>query len=237
MKTIFTTLLLLSCITSACAQSTGETTFNYNKWKEQQEKALSASSPDANDDIYEGTLVKPTTIYADGYIMFGALHGAGFSLGGYVHNVNLEASYMHGLQESYQIERIYAESRHRFTYHPNFCSIKAGYGFALSKYLRITPQVGVGAVLIRGEQANETSQRGSDNSHVIDFVGSLRLQYQFTRYFGITVIPEYKAVIQKPDSYLDLTDSTRGKVGFGDNSDLEKWTKGFGCRLALTVNL
>ena len=235
MKTFITTLLLISCLTTIHAQYNGVATFNYNKWKSQQEKAQSAND-DATGD-YDGISVKPTTIYADGYIMAGTLHGAGLSIGGYIHNINFEASYIHGLQESYQIERIFSESRHRFTYSPDFWCAKAGYGFVLSKCLRITPQVGIGALIIKGKQANETSERGTDNSHTVNFVASLRLHYQFTKSFGITITPEYRTPMHKPDSYLDLTDSSRGKTGFGDSSDLEAWTEGFDCRLALTINL
>lgn len=233
MTRLLLTIILLSLHTLFFAQNTPYSTFNYNEWlKRQQQKDKTEDSSESRN------LVKSTTLYADAFVQAGVLRGFGANIGGFYNDFNLEATYLHGLQESYQIERIYGDAHHYFTYHPLFWSIKAGYGISKLGALRITPQVGFGVVQIRGKQANETTKRGSDNAYATNLVASVRVNYMFQRHFGISIIPEYRITMQKSDSFLDITDPSRGKVTtLSNSSDLRNWIKGFGCRIALSVSL
>lgn len=215
------------------AQNNGTSTFNYKKWQEEQIKKTEKTG----DDVTAENLIKPTTLYLDGYIQAGKLHGVGFSIGGFYKNFNLEATIMKGLQESYQIERIYGDAHHYFTYRPIFWGFKGGFGITRFGSMRFTPQIGFGIVQIKGEQANETTVQGHDNSYVTNLMAGVRIHYQFVKNFGMTLIPEYRIAMNKSDSFLDMTDPQRGKVStLSDTSDLKNWIEGFNCRLALTVN-
>ncbi len=225
-------LLIYSAM--AFAQNNGVTSFNYNKWKAEQEAKEAKLKPQKTTSA---DILPQTAIYVDGYVQAGPLHGLGASIGGYLKNFNLEATYMHGLQESYQIERIYGDAHHYFTYRPSYWGVKAGYGFPLLNCLRLTPQGGYGLMQISGTQAREINTRGKDNSNVSSISFGVRLHYQFIRHFGITIIPEYRIKVAESESFLDQTDSGRGKVSpLSNTSDLTNWAEGFTCKFALTVD-
>ncbi len=218
----------------AFAQNNGATSFNYNQWKAQQEAKEAKHKPKKTTPA---DILPHTAIYVDGYVQAGPVHGLGAAIGGYLNNFNLEATYMHGLQESYQIERIYGDAHHYFTYRPSYWSVKAGYGFPLLNCLRLTPQAGYGLLQINGKQARETTTRGSDNSYVSNISLGVRLHYQFIRHFGITIIPEYRFRVAESASFLDQTCPERGEINpLSNTSDLTNWAKGFTCKFALTVD-
>ncbi len=226
------TLLVYSAV--AIAQSNGTTSFNYNKWKAEQDAKEAKLKPQKSTTT---NILPSTTIYFDGYVQAGPLHGIGASIGGYLKNFNIEGTYMHGLQESYQIERIYGDAHHYFTYRPSYWSVKVGYGFPLINCLRLTPQAGYGLMQIKGKQAREIATRGNDNSYTSNLSLGVRLHYQFIRHFGITITPEYRFRVAESDSFLDQTCPERGEVSPQSNtSDLTNWSEGFTCKFALTVD-
>jgi hypothetical protein len=233
-------ILFFACVFSLSAvyaQNNAAGTFNYKKWQQEQERKRDLDNGDDAEEISSDNLINSTTLYLDGYVLAGKLHGAGVSIGGFYNNFNAEITYMYGLQESYQIERIYGEAHHYFTYRPSFWGGKLGYGISKLGHIRITPQIGFGVVQIRGKQANETIAKGHDKANVTNIIVDVRLHYNFMKHFGISLIPEYRFNIHESESFLDITDPTRAKVNkLSDTSDLHNWTKGFNCRFALTIN-
>lgn len=233
-------LLLLSVISLSTlfAQNNGTAAFNYKKWQQEQEEKNRKESKGGVEENNTDNQISPTTLFLDGCVVAGKFRGAGASIGGFYRKINVEATYIYGLQESYQVERIYGDAHHYFTYRPSFWAVKSGYGISKFGSVRITPQIGIGVLQIKGKQANETISKGHDNSYITNLSAGIRLHYKFIKHFGITLVPEYRFVLHKSESFLDMTEPERGRVSEQSNtSDLKNRIKGFNCRFALTINL
>ncbi len=235
MRKIIISLLAITSLASSPLSSKAQTTsFNYNKWKAEQETAEKKEKIHSFDENF----LSPTTAYLDGFIQLGCLRGVGGTIGGYFKNINLEASYIYGLTESYQIERIFADAHHAFTYRPTYLGFKTGYSFGVVGCLRITPQVGIGFVQIHGLQANENATRSKETAYATCLSGGIKVGWAFTNHFSMILAPEYITKIGNSESYNKFTDTTGQYVSKNSSvKELVNWTKGFRIRIGLEVSL
>lgn len=225
------TISLLLCPTLSHAQST----FNYNDW---QTRHNAAKGEKAKESSFSDNILKSTCVFANGFIQAGSMHGPGLTIGGYINNINIEASYIYGLTESYQVERIFGDSHHAFTYKPQYFGGKVGYGIDFRGCLRFTPQIGVGVLRIDGLQANENSTRNKENAIATIISGGVKVFFAFHKNFGIFVTPEYQSKIANGEIYDRFTDKTGVYVSPNSSTkEIENWTKGFRARIGLEIVL
>lgn len=233
MRQVFILLAFAFVLSPTLCQA--QSTFNYNDWQAKQD---SAKKEKVHKSTFEDNILKPTCVFADGFLQAGPMHGPGVTVGGYFHNVAIEASYIYGLTESYQIERIFGDAHHSFTYRPQYFGGKVGYGFDFLGCLRVTPQVGVGVLRIDGLQANENSTRNKENACATIISGGVKVFFAFHKNFGVFAAPEYQSKIANGEIYDRFTDKTGVHVSPNSSTkEIEDWTKGFRIRIGLEVVL
>ncbi len=165
------------------------------------------------------SLVPSTCGYAQGVFQVGSLMAVGASVGGYLGNFNVEASYLFGLSKS---EDIYwtntAGNNILCSYKPSVMGLKVGYGFAAGRSFRLTPQVGCNIVNI--------SDNGSKGNATAATIG-LRAEYAPAAHFMLFAAPEFGIALNKSDIYKQLADIS---------SDIKSWADGFNVRVGLCVS-
>ncbi len=148
--------------------------------------------------------------------------GIGASMGGFIHNVNIEASYLYGFAKS---EDIYWNGGDSYilpiTYHNKYAlSFKAGYGFPIGSRFRLTPQFGIYFLKLTGGSKYAIADGAYSNS----LVGSIRTSVAITNFFAISLTPEYQYSVIRSDGYKALATGS---------DKIDKWGNGFNLRLGL----
>ena len=163
-----------------------------------------------------------------GYAMLtfqaGSSMGIGATLGGYLSNVNVEATYMMGLSKSEEIYWNYiGEEGHNrpvlTQYKPMYMGGKLGYGIIIGNRMRITPQLGVGIVSISSNESGETSKAYALSASI-----GARLDYALTSFMGLSLAPEYDFKVSESDKYKSLSEVS---------TKIKGWSNGFNCRVGL----
>lgn len=227
MKThIIISLLLLACASMNALAQSNVSTFNYNKWKAEQDEKNNIKK--ATDTKETENLLRSTYFYAEPFIMASKYRGPGIAIGGAYGNANLEAEFVYGLVESYQIIRIIDNTKHGYTYHPYSYGVKAGYNFNYRGCLQLTPQLGIRQLCIYGERANEISEKASETATVQCLTVGLHLNYAFTRHLALAVTPEYSVAVGKDELYNILVNSEGG-------DDIRRWAENLNVRIGLNI--
>ena len=177
-------------------------------------------------------LFKPTNIYAQLGMSVGSLIAPVATLGAYIKNVNVEASFLYYdafLYDDYINEEqfIYWYNTTGSGYHPYQTVFrptwaaggKVGYGLNFGNRLRLTPQVG--GMLISVFDSNY------DNSgYAITANIGARLDYAVFPFLGLYVAPEFIFPVSKSSVYQKISDSSDTVKG---------WSNGLCLRAGLTV--
>lgn len=184
---------------------------------------LKSSEPDFKINLLR-QYQQPTNGYVHLGMQVGALMAAEATLGGYISNINVEASYLFGIDKSEEIYWNYAGTGSRqypilCTYKPTAYGVKVGYGIISGTRMRITPQVGATIVSIK-------SDGGESKCHVTSGTIGARLDYAITSHFGVYAAPELSLAISKSSIYEQLSEVS---------SKIKGWGNGFNARLGLSV--
>lgn len=162
---------------------------------------------------------RPNTVYANLGGQFGSSSSLGISLGGYLSNVNVEASYLMGMGKSENLYWNYngGTSREPITlaYSNKAYELKIGYGIEKGKRMRITPQVGVKIVSINGSGNGETSE-----CNVTSGVVSARFDYALKHGIGFFAAPEVNFAMSKSPVYEQLSKASSTIKGWGTGFNL-----------------
>lgn len=159
--------------------------------------------------------------YFEAKFQAGMMMGVGASVGAYIHNFNIEGTFLLGLAESEEIAWINKDqtsnSGYTYTYKPMFLGGKVGYGIPCGKKFRITPQVGVGLLSLSGTQVQTGSGADPDATSCYAVPASLgvRFEYYITKNFGLSASPEFGFAVMKSDTYTKLSDLSSKVKGFG----------------------
>lgn len=176
---------------------------------------------------------KKKSIYMEPFMQIGNLTAFGGSIGGYVGHLNVEVSYLIGLSES---EEIYwnntsgtnASSPGSYTYKPTFIGGKVGYAFYIGKPFRVTPQVGMGVVSLKGtEKKNGDTQLDAQKGYALNASISGRIDYLILPWLGIGLSPELSLSLSRSDLYERVSDVSTKIDGFA---------KGFNVKLGVFFN-
>ena len=184
---------------------------------------LKSSEPDFKINLLR-QYQQPTNGYVHLGMQVGALMAAEATLGGYISNINVEASYLFGIDKSEEIYWNYAGTGSQqdpilCTYKPTAYGVKVGYGIISGTRMRITPQIGATIVSIK-------SDGGESKCHVTSGTIGARLDYAITSHFGVYAAPELSLAISKSSIYEQLSEVS---------SKIKGWGNGFNARLGLSI--
>ena len=181
----------------------------------QVDSLVATLSPSSGSDGRQPALYLLASLQA------GSLMGVVASLGTYIGNFNVEASYLLGLSKS---EDIYwnavsgAQEAVVCQYKPSAFGLKLGYRLAMGSAFSITPQVGANIVQVKADQST---------CNVTSATVGARLGYSVTRAICLLLAPEYDIAISKSDIYQQLEPLS---------SKIKGWGTGFNVRVALTFS-
>lgn len=126
----------------------------------------------------------------------------GGAVGLYLANVNVEGMYLLGKKsDPIYWNNIGGEGsrprEERFS--PTTIAVNAGYGFVIGTRFRFTPQVGVNAIKLEGNQENLCSTYSASLS--------ARIDYAIANYFGISLAPSYAFPVYKSDNFVHISET------------------------------
>ncbi len=175
---------------------------------------------------------KKKNVYIEPQIQLGGMTAFGISLGGYVNHLNVEASYSMGLTESEEVfwnntNGVESGNPSSYTYKPSFIGGKVGYAFYLGRPFRITPQVGVGVVSLKGTEKQESDKAlDAKNGYALNASASVKIDYLILPWLGVGITPEYSIALSQSDLYERVADVS---------SKVDRFSKGFNVRLGVYV--
>lgn len=159
---------------------------------------LDSSQPSATLSM-QRQYIQPMSAYVQPTFLAGSTMAVGAVVGGYIYNVNLEAGYLMGLSKAgVYWNNANGESPHHETLTPSIISARLGYGITIGTRLRITPQVGVNIVSVKGDISKSNATAAT--------IGC-RAEYALANYIGVTLTPEYGIAVKKSDTYKRLMDA------------------------------
>lgn len=162
------------------------------------------------------TFLKPTCGYVQAAFQAGTLMGFGANAGAYIYNVNVEAYATMGLsKETVYLNYTDGSDSKTEDLKATLVSGKVGYGFAIGNRLRITPQVGLGALAVKSD--------GITANALCTTIGC-RVDYALTSFLGINLTPEGQFAVSKKDVFTQLSDLS---------SKVKGWGTGAGVRLGI----
>jgi len=155
----------------------------------------------------------------------GTCMAIGGGVGIYLKNINMEASFLTGLNHCENIYWNYVESdtsmeprmdNYKMQY---YISGKVGYGIIFGTRLRLTPQLGIGVVNINGDE---------DTGNGYALTGSIgaRLEYALSSVFGVYLAPEGTFALFQSKFFKQVADVS---------SKVKAWATGANCRMGFYI--
>lgn len=166
--------------------------------------------------------------YMEGNVRAGTFIAAGATLGGFINNINVEASYLYGIGKS---ETIYwgNDNTPPITCHYTpvaNVSAKTGYCFPVLTRIRVTPQVGVNYMKLKEALKSERSMIIADGAYTVGCLASLRFSVAITGQLAVSLSPEYSFAMVKSDGFTALSEIS---------PKIKKWSEGFNVKLGITA--
>ena len=191
------------------------------KWKIH----LDSSNPTVTIDLNRQYMAK-SSFYIQPTLQIGSSTAVGGAIGGYIYNVNVEGYYLVSSDESEDIwwnstSTSSSERPFSYTYKPTYFGGKVGYGIIVGSRIRITPQLGLGAVSIDG-----TGKKGDSKGFASLLTIGCKLDYAFASCLSINIAPEYGMGMSKSNNFEKLSDLS---------SKIKGWADGFNCRIGLAL--
>lgn len=160
----------------------------------------------------------PTSGYAQASFQAGTMMGAGGNIGGYISNINIEAYVTVGLsKEKLYVNYTTGASSTEESLSGLMFGGKVGYGFIIGTRLRITPQVGLGSLSVKGSQIS---------TNVLCATAGVRVEYAIAPNFGVSLTPEGCFAVSKKDMFDSMTAAS---------SKIKGWATGANARLGVYV--
>ena len=166
--------------------------------------------------------------YAEAGVRVGTFVSFGGTIGGYISNVNIEASAFYGTGNS---ETIYWSGNDTkpisSIYHPELVvNGKVGYGIAAGTRFRITPQLGINYLSLKESMQEESNVTPANGSNVTSALFGVRFSAIITNHFGVSLSPEYSFGVGKSNGYKELE---------AVSSKIKNWGQGFNVKLGLMI--
>ena len=193
----------------------------------EKSKSLSSSNPSVHISLSKIYNYK-NELYVEGNIRAGSFVALGTTLGGYIHHVNIEASYFYGTDKSETIYWSGNDSQPIASYYEPILNVSAkiGYGIPISTRFRLTPQIGMNFLKLKETMEDEANITPADGANVTSGLISLRFSAAIIDNVAISLSPEYSFAISKSDGYTALSDIS---------DKIKKWGEGFNFKLGITA--
>lgn len=198
----------------------------HNKYQTYRQKVhLDSSNPTLTIDLNRQYMAK-SSFYIQPTFQVGSSTAVGGAIGGYIYNVNVEGYYLVSSDESEDIwwnstSTSSSERPFSYTYKPTYFGGKVGYGIIVGSRIRITPQLGLGAVSIDG-----TGKKGDSKGFASLLTIGCKLDYAFASCLSINIALEYGMGMSKSSNFEKLSDLS---------SKIKGWADGFNCRIGLAL--
>lgn len=188
---------------------------------------LSSSNPNVNIALSKIYNYK-NEFYIEGNVRAGTFVSIGATIGGYIRNVNVEASYLYGVGKS---ETIYWSGNNTQPLASNYAPVmnvsgKVGYGFPISTRFRLTPQIGVNFLKLKETMESGASVTPADGAYAASGLISLRFSAAIVDYLAVSLSPEYSFCLMKSEGYTALSEVS---------PKIQKWSDGFNVKLGITA--
>lgn len=164
--------------------------------------------------------------YIEANVKAGTFMAFGATIGGYIYNVNVEASYLVGSGNS---ETIYWSGNNTrpiaSQYTPSMIvGGKVGYGIPIGSRFRLTPQIGLNVLKLKEKMENGTTETPANGANVTSGLASIRFSAAIVNHFAISVSPEFSFKMMESDGYKTLSEIS---------PTIKKWSNGFNVKLGL----
>lgn len=187
-----------------------------NKYKSYHQKITLLSSAPEQTFQLQRQFQQPTSGYVQAAFQVGTLMGASTHVGTYIYNVNVEAFGMMGLsKETIYLNYTDETASKAENLKATLIGGKVGYGFAIGSRLRITPQVGLGALNVKSDGIT---------ANALSTTIGCRVDYAITSFLGINLTPEGQFAVSKKDVFTQLSELS---------SKVKSWGTGAGVRLGI----
>lgn len=190
---------------------------------------LNSSTPDVNLTL-KRILNHENELYIEGSYKTGAFMGFGLTLGGFIHNINIEAAALYSASKSKTIYWNAPDPELEpipCSYSPEMTiSGKLGYGIPIGTRFRLTPQVGFNYLKLKETRLNDYAYKIANGANVGSALLSLRLSTAITRHFAISLSPEYAFAIMKSKGYSAISEVS---------SEIKKWSEGINVKLGIAL--
>lgn len=165
-------------------------------------------------------------IYIEGNYLTGGMTAYGATLGGFLGNFNLEATYYMCLDKS---EDIYWCDNERLPVKCNYtpdliASAKLGYGIRIGTRFRITPQAGANYFTLKEEVEND--QEIAQNVNSLNLLGSIRFSFAAAKHLKLSVTPEYHKNFKTSAGFEVLKETS---------PIIQDWTEGINVKFGLAL--
>ncbi len=193
----------------------------YKSWH--GEKKIYVNGKDQT--VYIGmrkNLVRRNAFYMEGTMTTSSMGGG--TLGMYIGNFNIEASYLAGLGEE---EMSWLKHGQNGAYHgyytPTLVGGKIGWGIRLGNKVRLTPQLGLNIVQCSTDGSTDIADGASVTAATI----SARMSWHFWSVFCLSVTPELSFPVQQTEGYEIMSEH---------NDNIKAWGNGLNCRFSFGFN-
>ena len=168
--------------------------------------------------------------YAELGIRVGSYIAFGGTIGGYISNINIEASAHYGIGNS---ETIYWSGNDTkpisSIYHPQLSfSGKIGYGIPMGTRFKFTPQIGANFLKLKESMQEGATISPADGCNVASALCGLRFSAVIANHIGISLSPEYSFAISKSNGFKELEQIS---------SKIKKWGEGINVKVGLMITL
>lgn len=166
--------------------------------------------------------------YVEANVRAGTFMAFGATVGGYIYNVNVEASCLVGSGKSETVYWSGNDTKPIASQYSPSMSVggKIGYGIALGSRFRITPQIGLNVLKLKETMQEGTTETPAEGANVTSALASLRFSAAIVNHFAISLSPEFSFKMMESDGYKVLSETS---------STIKKWGNGFNVKLGLTA--
>lgn len=192
-------------------------------------KSMKLSSSDPNVNVTLSKIYNyKNEFYVEGNVRVGSFVAMGATIGGFINNINLEASYLYGVGKSETIYWSGNDSQPLVSdYTPNMnMSGKVGYCFPIATRFRLTPQVGVNFMKLKETMESGATVTPADGAYAASGLVSLRFSAAIANHFAVSLSPELSFALMKSDGYTALSEIS---------PKIKKWGEGFNVKLGISA--
>lgn len=163
--------------------------------------------------------------YIEPGVQIGGYSGYGASVGAYIYGVNIEAQMLVGMSACDPVYWYNAnyDNKGDAAYKANRLAVRAGYGIKIGRHFSVTPQVGMGILMI---SKSSGSCNDNDKTNATSLLISARAAFNINSHIQIAVAPEYSAAINKGKVFEQLAPMSSKAKG---------WADGFNIRAGIAV--